>query len=736
MPTYQNSAGNTGIARQYGEWRYFNSSLQRLGEYRGARLNVRVSPSMTQAKTNYWQALTGLLGTVGKTFEAYRDYSYQLADKYVDKHGIDSYNKAMVDNQVPIQNNPLAMERIKERQGQILSGIVNSDFNNRIENGEFVGKSPFAVEAAMIEAKLQAPEELSKYLPFDIANDYAFNEGYWGGSQKQRDQANLKNSSATSDRIKQQALINISGVVNGMVDQGYSVEDVFAKIKEFEETEGIYFDPSEKTKLYSSVLERGSLRPDGKEFLDYIANQTVPGTSGTFRDLYGDATFQTLKVKSDNAKLVDDATGYYNFLETINNLTDKPEGGVKLKQLLDQELRLNGNIKTDRTDSLYKAIGDWEKNQKTALKNAESSNAHGNGIKAATDYYLRYVQGEQGLPSEEFMKSKWKSEGLKVTDNDLKVAQQGAVLSILGSGDTKKINTMLNAITANGTPSELKSYTGDYLGNLFSSIDADINKYATERVLPKEATDGYSPIVSPNGKLLGYAPNNFNQLMSLYYNNPSAVRALFRGVDSNLDKMMKVSAMAIAMGKNPIEILGNAKRLDDDLDRQKELTGVERHFNYSLIASNIVGLEDNIDPTFLSDVNSTMSAIIKSDAYTYKSYDKSTRTNAALSKAKEQVQKELAGIGEFVVPINVLTSGFGNADLSDSSKEDVIEIANELFVELVKKQYPKATEADYGGSYYDAYRNRIRVTNLTGDLKAIIKMDEFAQEIRRRFDNR
>lgn len=727
MPTYQNSAGNTGIARQYGEWRYFNSSLQSLGEYRGARLNVRVSPSMAQAKTNYWQALTGLLGTVGKTFEAYRDYSYQLADKYVDKHGINSYNKAMVDNQVPIQNNPLAMERIKERQGQILSGLVNSDFNSRIENGEFVGKSPFAVEAAMIEAKSQAPEELSKYLPFDIANDYAFNEGYWGGSQKQRDQANLKNVSVTSDRIKQQALINISGVVNGMVDQGYSIEDVFAKIKEFEETEGIYFDPSEKTKLYSSIFERGSLRADGKEFLDYIANQKVPGTTGTFRDLYGEEFFQTLKIKADNAKLVESATNYYDFLDTLWDLTNKPDGNIKLTQMLDQEIRTNGGIKTKRTEAIYESIEKWKSNQKTLLKSAESENKRTLTLASYVDYYRDKALGNTSETEESAIFR------LKGEANTRKLAQQFVVGEVLNSGDTVRINTMLNNIVANGAPSELRTFTAEQFKNAFTKTTSAVEKFVNKGILPTSADPDMVPFTDAKGNNLGYVPKNLASFVEVYNMNPSAVAALVSN-DKGFKDDMDLINMGMDMGYNPIEILGRKQAFIANNEAMKDATGTpEQQFNTLVRMSEIRGFEeDRIPKAQFARVNAALDGIVLARAHKL-SLVTNEKMGKCVSAAKEQVEAELAGINTFVVPRSLLLKDFAGITVDSDT---IVDIANEVFVDIAKTAPGVKLPKDYDASYYDAANNTIHVIDISGNPRGDIPINVFTKKIREAFDKR
>lgn len=734
MP-YKNSSGNTGIASQYGQWRYFNASLQKLGDYRSARIDTRVSGSYAKAKNNYFKALSQTIQLGLKAFEGYRDYSYDLADKYVDRYGLEAYNKAMVDNQVPIQNNPLAMQRIRFRQGQILSGLENIDFKNRIDKGEFVGKSPFEVETAMIESKETAPEEASPYLPFDIKGDYFFNEGYWGGSEKQRDQAYAQNANVTTDRVKEQAFINVQATLGGLIDEHASPQDVFNSIDEWEKVEGIYYTPAEKQKLYAEIFSRASEKEYGREYLDYLADKKIPNTNSTFRDLYGDDAIRTMQVKADNRKLVADGERYYNFKENVDKLTTTIDGGLKLKQMLDEELRINGNLKTEKTDMLYSAIQTWEKNQKTQLKDAQRSYGRQANLMELIDYYSDYCKGANGLPTEEFKIKEWADRKSGITENDRKVAQQIVIQSILGSDDLKATNTMLTMITKGGAPRELKTYTGELLGNLYGSITKDINKYVTDGVLPNEQTEGYAPIADSQGRVLGYAPQGFSKLMELYNLNPSAIADIIDGSDTKLKRNMKVANMAVAMGKNPIEILGKSALFEFRLDQLEETTGAKRQFNYSLVSSNIRGFDARVNQVLLADTNDTMKPIIQSLAETYILADKEASISEALSKAKVLVQNELAGINNFVVPQTALLGAFGNVALSNSSKEDIIEIANDLFKETARKIPSVKQDSDFGGSLYDSANNRIVVIDLNGNPLGQINMSDFANKIRERFDN-
>ena len=124
MASYQNSAGNKGVSTEYGQWRYFNSSIKRLGEYSNARLNTRVLDYVPKQELDWMKTITGAARGALGLFEMRRQYSYKKADDWLSKHSLKEYHQLMKDGNVPFQDDPLAMQRLKFRHGEILADIA------------------------------------------------------------------------------------------------------------------------------------------------------------------------------------------------------------------------------------------------------------------------------------------------------------------------------------------------------------------------------------------------------------------------------------------------------------------------------------------------------------------------------------------------------------------------------------------------------------------------------------
>ena len=94
MP-YKNSDGNSSIANEWGQWRYFNSALKKLGNSTPAPVSITPKSPVVEKEIN-WMNVAGdvIKGAMG-VFEARRDLSYSIADDYMKKHSLKEYQQAM-----------------------------------------------------------------------------------------------------------------------------------------------------------------------------------------------------------------------------------------------------------------------------------------------------------------------------------------------------------------------------------------------------------------------------------------------------------------------------------------------------------------------------------------------------------------------------------------------------------------------------------------------------------------
>lgn len=367
MPnTYQNSAGNSSIANEYQNWRYFNANLQKLGNYQAGRVNIRVSDAVVQAATNYTDALYNVFqGGLG-LFEARREAAAKEVDDWLSKHSLEEYHQLMKDNNVPFQDDPLAMQRLKYRHGRIQSYLAEQDFQARIDKGEFVGKEPEEIDKAHYEYLYKVMQEDSDVYPYKASGDYFYNQGFWENANANRETVFSKGQRVSDDYMKQDALLTAQSEIQGIIKSpNVSANAIYGKLQEFTEYNGFHFSPAERVAFFKGAIEVLGQTPYGHREIQKLADMKVPGMDSTFRDLFGDETIRQLDVQSHNLDYMFDRRlrqQDWTVAQEAIWAGDYPT----LQKYWEQETALNGE--TDRADFFFKAVNQartkWRADQK------------------------------------------------------------------------------------------------------------------------------------------------------------------------------------------------------------------------------------------------------------------------------------------------------------------------------------------------------------------------------------
>lgn len=377
MPTYKNSAGNSGVGAEYANWRYFNANLQRLGEYRSPRLSGE-APRVAADPVVDWMNVAGNVfqGAMG-LFEARREYSYKLADDWLSKHSLEEYHKLMQENNIPFQDDPLAMQRLKYRHGKILSEIAEQEFQSRIDKGEFVNMEPEEVDAEHFKFLYDNLKDDSEVFPYQTDGDYFFNQGYWEDSNTNRDRVFQRSQAVSDDYHTQEALLQTETRIMGLVNtQGVSAKAIYGAFEQSYNDYGYRITPNQRMTIAKNILEGLSTRiGDGATIIAYLADKKIPGLGdATFRDVFGDEGLRAYSIKSrdltymtNGQQMLDDWTTVNGFINSGNFL------GVQ--EMWSNEMGLNG--KTKRADWLFRMMGEartqYDKNQKTQIANAKGA---------------------------------------------------------------------------------------------------------------------------------------------------------------------------------------------------------------------------------------------------------------------------------------------------------------------------------------------------------------------------
>ena len=530
MP-YKNSAGNSGIAAEYANWRYFNANLQRLGEYSSPRLSGE-APKVTANPVTNWMNVAGNVfqGAMG-LFEARREYSYKLADDWLSKHSLEEYHKLMKDNNIPFQDDPIAMQRLKYRHGKILSEIAEQDFQSRIDKGEFVGKEPEEVDAEHFKYRYDILKEDSDVFSYQQDGDYFFNQGYWEDSNIDRDKVFQRSQAVSNDYHTQEALLQTESRIMGLVNtQGVSANAIYGAFEQSYNDYGYRITPSQRMTIAKNILEGLSTRiGDGDAIIAYLADKKIPGLGQTFKDVFGDEGLRAYSIKSrdltymtNSQKILDDWTIANGFINQGNFLG--------LQELWSNEMGLNG--KTKRADFFFKMM-EQAKTQFDKNQNAQVANSVGlyndNAKKIWARVYLADLAGGNSM-RQASNKDFWtprlaqlgidiSSDKIKLTESDINMVMEDMLKPKVDSNGNVVPPELTPEIIAKGAARGSVGAVGTY--NPYSSFVSKLSNNVTSQM-----TATINAIKAGNLNVPPKVPEGFNTLSQIYMANPSAVTSL------------------------------------------------------------------------------------------------------------------------------------------------------------------------------------------------------------------
>ena len=510
MPTYKNSAGNSGISNEYYNWRYFNSNLQKLQKFNAPTLNVAIPNVPAEVVNDYANVAWNLMNMGVGAAEAYQNYSYKLAEDYINKVGISGYNKAMKENNVPIQDNPVAMQHLRYLQGKTLSELNQLDFQTKLERGQFIGKSPLEVEKAMLDSKIEAPKDVEEYTPYVTQDDMFFNQGYWEDTPTQKEQNFLLTTDVNNKYYKEEATRTFTAKIGNLIDSGASPQAIENTYKQLQDSMGIYFSPAESTEFMKGMLTRAGNTAWGGAYIDHLAKVKAPGSNQTYGEILGEDYIKDLKISSENTRYSEDLVLRTYDLQNISKLV--AEGNW-------QELSRTATEEFDRygTDTfrgkLYWQGADSALSQQKALAKQQAKENQAK-IKGASESIIAHEYNER----------------LRTGNKDFRdynddVFWSGVSLSLGGVGDVNLTPEKLDVDFDN------KVATGFYGPKEIAEMaDNDVVAYNSAKNWIKKAnTNSFGDL---NAQLDAYAngtlrtfepPENLGTLMDIYRLNPSSI---------------------------------------------------------------------------------------------------------------------------------------------------------------------------------------------------------------------
>lgn len=714
MPTYQNSAGNTDISRQYGEWRYFNASIKKLGEYRAPRLNLRQQPVMSKNEINWGEAVLeagkGMLGM----FEARREYSYKLADDWLSKHSLEEYHQAMKSDNVPFQDDPLAMQRLKFRHGEVLADIAQRDFQSRIEKGEFIGMEPEEIDAENYKYMQEVLTKDTDVYPYKANGDWFFNQGFWANANKFRSEVFDKSKTVDDNYYKQQALIQTQADIVSMVQGGANAKQLSSAMQLAPEAFGYHITPEEWTKIAANVGDQLSLTPWGSQVIDQMKDMKVPTLGNiTYKDIWGgEKGVQALKVSSANFRYSNDVVLRRSDFNTIEDLVNK--GNVEELQRKAIEIRKqDGGDSTrfkDYWDAASRAQTQRDKLIKQRSKQTKESAVDTANLYLADRYLSALLNGDSNI-RDYTNERHWDAEGKKLfpqlADEKFKLTKENIDYVFeesvrRGRYTPSQIAQMATATYDTYNPA--REYIRNNCKNAFSVIQGQVKNVNAV----------------PNFKV--EEPENISTLLEIYQADPSA----FGDLGSQDTLMMQTMLHAFSGGILDYNqmIRSMAWYANESKDSKDVKTITNR-----IIKRDIT---DKLDMISLGDggaIDNTplVKSIVQYTAGFYKVMG--LNNEQAISKAIEQVNDNYYQIGNNMVPKRF----FSNSTLTAKGTE----LLADKWADSVSKEL-ESRHMDFTGVniWHNPYSNSIEVCDAgNGNLIMSLSKEELGRLIDKEKEN-
>lgn len=354
---YENTEGNSSIAQQMGTWRYFNSSIEKLGTYKPAPISVNPTVKPPKEQVDWATAAWDATKLARGLFEARREVSYKKADQYLKTHSIKEYEQAMLQGNIPFQDDPLAMQRLRYDHGKLISSLAQEEFQQKIQSGQFVGLQPQQLDSKYFQFFRQQTADINKTFGYED-DDYWFNQGLYQTTPNARVKAGLKNMDVTNKWQTQKSFIvdtsKFTAIVGSQQTTSQQILGTFDQI--VHNPKYAHYSPQKQVKLLQEGLKTISKRANAPGLLKSLSQKNVPigGAQIRLKDLIGQVGWKQLQVQAYNSQWKAQADLFTNDRRIIQSYVQNGDYR-SLRMMLQQQLASNGNHYTERAKYLQSA---------------------------------------------------------------------------------------------------------------------------------------------------------------------------------------------------------------------------------------------------------------------------------------------------------------------------------------------------------------------------------------------
>lgn len=350
--------GNTSANSAYQTWRQFSGNpLKKKDSTTKANLLYLDTNFITPAQKDWTKDLM----TIGKNLIQTKAQLDEDADKQAKaifgSRSLDQFTKEYREGNLPSQNNPLVMSRMKKMYGQTLAGLAHTDFLNRISSNEFYNMSPQEVDRLYYEHMNQTFDEARETFDFTKGEDKYYNNGFWEGGYKGRTLVSQAHQDTKDKFNKQLQVMQEQTNIASIASSGDS-QNAFNALVEGIKTGGL-ITPKDMYDGAKAIAESLANSPDafdkdGNFRLESIKDKKIPVLNKTFGEVLGNTQFELYKQKAYKFKAENNYKDYSNLAFTAEQYVVKGDPNT-LTQMLESELERTKGVKTPVTNMFEEA---------------------------------------------------------------------------------------------------------------------------------------------------------------------------------------------------------------------------------------------------------------------------------------------------------------------------------------------------------------------------------------------
>jgi|GEM_PF-1750008 len=378
----------------YNTWRQFAPQEKNLTPITGQRLNVQAATTSDGGMNAAFSGLVGAAVNAGYRYEHIQKRQKGLesearAETWMKSVSPDEFRKAAQEGNLPFQDDPIAMARLRYLHGFHASAAVQSQVAENIRGGTY--KDELDASGKVIrsgsDAAIEDYYKRMKSMRTDITKELGFSEedeALTNGMFRNADDAQVAlmglQTQVTDQRNRAQASILHTSTRNALLSEAVKRNPEEAAQVSMESWQtgyetGVYRNLPDALKDIGQTLGQVSSQAGGLAVIDKLLDAPVPGTTQKVREFYDPDELEGFRQKALNAQVKMDASADLDWQVKVQDHQDDPNGLTGLYQMYNEELGRSGGVASKRTQQLQQEITSKKHSLATEATKLQTENA-------------------------------------------------------------------------------------------------------------------------------------------------------------------------------------------------------------------------------------------------------------------------------------------------------------------------------------------------------------------------